>query len=100
MQPDNFSPGERFHGFVLPENPGDLLRKLHPTWDGEHRRVFCDCKPYGSTHNAVVMAALTVLKHHLGEDIRVYSDYPSQDWDAGTQLAASVLGRSFACPLQ
>lgn len=58
---------------------------------------FCktDSKPY----DAVVVACLAVLKHHLGELIDVSSDGRAWEWTNGVQLASIVLQCKIANPI-
>lgn len=86
-------------GFRLPETPEGLLREPSPTWDREHRRIFNFCKTYQLPYDAVVTAALAILKDRLGNDILVYSDGEPSNWEEGIRLASSVMGRPVACPL-
>lgn len=57
------------------------------------------CKTAMKPYDAVVVACLAVLKHHLGDLIDVSSDGDTQDWIDGVNLARAVLRRKVANPI-
>jgi len=49
------------------------------------------CKTARKPYDTVVVACLIVLKHYLGDNVRVASDGDSEDWDSGLFLARMAL---------
>jgi hypothetical protein len=54
--------------------------------------VFSYCKTEKLPYDLCVKSALVVLKHYLGEHIRIMSDGKDQDWSDAKQLCLSNVG--------
>jgi hypothetical protein len=64
----------------------DFTMREHLTQNGSDY-----CKTYSCPYDTVVVACLIVLKHYLGDSIRVTSDGGVSDWADGLLLAQRVL---------
>ncbi|MBA3775431.1 MAG: hypothetical protein H0X11_03150 [Betaproteobacteria bacterium] len=53
---------------------------------------FSFCKTQGLPYDLVVMAALIVFKHHLGETFKVMSDESDAAWSPARQLVSRATG--------
>jgi hypothetical protein len=58
---------------------------------GDDGRIHAHCKTEHMPYDIAVTAALIILKHHLGDEIHIYSDGELIDWLKGKQLCAEVL---------
>jgi len=54
-------------------------------------KLFAFCKTAYKPYDTAVIACLIVLKHHLGESIRLSSDGDKNEWQAGLEAVQSVL---------
>jgi hypothetical protein len=57
------------------------------------------CKTARKPYDVVVVAALAILKHRLGDAISVSTDGDKSSWYAGVQLARRVTGLQIANPI-
>jgi len=78
----------RVPGLVIPR-PGERVKE-----DG---LWFGFCKTGRRGYDVVVAASLIVLKHHLGDNIKVYSDGLDEDWKRGFVAESSSLGAKAFC---
>lgn len=60
--------------------------------DQSEPQVFNFCKTARKPYDEVVIASLAVLKHHLGDAIRVSSDGYFSEWETGLALAKRATG--------
>ena len=56
-------------------------------WGGE----FSFCKTALKPYDKVVTACLAVLKHYLGDSVRVSSDGEGKDWNSGVEIASKYV---------
>lgn len=61
--------------------------------------VFQFCKTARKEYDSVVVACITVLKHHLGDDVKVSSDGDPDELQAGCDLAKAILKKDMNHPL-
>ena len=85
--------GEESHeSFVFPNNPHDQFYKYT---NAEHPgRLWAFCKTARKSYDIVVCAILLVMKHHLGNQLRVASDggREEDEWIPAENLVREVLG--------
>lgn len=58
------------------------------------------CKTYRRPYDVIVVASLVIAAHLFGPDFVVSSDGEEEDWKAGMDLAALVLGEDVAFPCE
>ena len=54
--------------------------------------VFSYCKTQKLPYDLCVKCTLIILKHHLGDKIRVMSDFTDEDWNDARNLCQGCLG--------
>ena len=54
--------------------------------------TFSFCKTQCLPYDVAVKAALIILKHHLGEMLRVFTDEPDNAWSEARQLVVRTVG--------
>jgi len=54
--------------------------------------VFEFCKTEHCPHDLAVTVALIVIKNHLTDKVRIYTDGEDKDWDSARQLCQKALG--------
>jgi hypothetical protein len=68
--------------------------------DQSDPKVFNFCKTDRKPYDEVVTASLAVLKHHLGDAIRVSSDGDFSDWSDGLALAGEATNLDLSALMQ
>jgi len=64
-----------------------------PKWqEPDPRGWFCCCKTGRLPYDLAVTAFLVIAKHHLGDQIHVYTDGELNDWQNAIALCRMVLG--------
>lgn len=61
---------------------------------------FFFCKTNENPYDLVVMAALAILKHRLGEQVTIDTDGLRSDWTAGVKLAQKVTKLAIINPIK
>lgn len=91
---------------VLPEANSRWIRfngvgdEGHETFVlAQDQRGFEFCKTARKPYDTVVTAVLALAKDRLGGAIEISSDGYPEEWEAGVELAATVLGRAIANPI-
>ena len=70
-------------------------------WEsGEDSKVFNFCKTARKPYDEVVTASLAVLKHHLGDALRVSSDGDFDEWSEGLALAKAATSLDLSALMQ
>jgi len=69
-----------------------FIIRIHEQPRIQGRPVFAYCKTEKLPYDLAVRCALIILKHHLGDSIRVMSDAPESAWNDAKQLCLSCLG--------
>jgi hypothetical protein len=75
--------------FALPETLSELDNISQAYVDDDF--VFAFCKTRRKPYDIVVVACLVILKHYMGNDVKVSSDGDSEDWKDGLELARKAL---------
>lgn len=68
--------------------------------DKSDPKVFSFCKTARKPYDEVVTASLAVLKHHLGDAIRVSSDGDFDEWADGLALASEATSLDLSALMQ
>jgi hypothetical protein len=76
----------RFNGSAIDNNDHETFAILK-NWDGS----FCFCKTARKPYDKVVTACLVVLKHFLGDDVKVSSDGNKEEWSEGLKIASNYI---------
>lgn len=84
------------YGGILVNGKGDdahedFVLREHFKQNFENTDGFDFCKTARKPYDVVVTACLIVLKHRLGDYIKVSSDGYQHEWEAGLELAKRVL---------
>lgn len=61
---------------------------------------FAFCKTARKPYDSVIVACLSVLKHRLGNAVRVSSDGDSTDWESGVNLARRITKLKIQNPIE
>jgi hypothetical protein len=70
-------------------------------WESdEDPKVFSFCKTARKPYDEVVTASLAVLKHHLGDALRVSSDGDFDEWSEGLALAKAATDLDLSALMQ
>ena len=68
--------------------------------DKSDPKVFAFCKTARKPYDEVVTASLAVLKHHLGDALRVSSDGDFEEWSEGLALASEATNLDLSALMQ
>jgi hypothetical protein len=68
--------------------------------DKSDPKVFSFCKTACKPYDEVVTASLAVLKHHLGDALRVSSDGTFDEWSEGLALASKATSLDLSALMQ
>ena len=64
------------------------------------RKNFAFCKNLYMPYDPVVCAALTIIAHHGGDAIKVFSDGPPEAWQPAVDWVEEVLGHRMENPVR